>query len=213
MVDTVLWFEGDKSLTLRLLRAVKNRFGPTDEVGIFVMEQTGLASLNEPEKAFLENGRTSDGKTPGSVTTPIMEGTRPVLVEIQSLVVPTKLPIPRRVAQGIDSKRLEMLLAILTRRVGLNFYEMDVFVNVVGGIKVSDTTSDLAVCLSLVSAFYDKPISNKICGLGEVGLLGEIRKTTFHEKRIKEAKGLGYKEIVDGTNFKNLREVVKRYFK
>lgn len=210
MVDTVLWFEGDKSLTLRLLRAVKNRFGATDEVGIFTMEEKGLVSLVDPEKVFLKE---TEKPVPGSVVTALLEGTRPILVEIQSLVVPTKLAFPRRVAQGIDSKRLEMLLAVLTRRVGLNMYDMDVFVNVAGGIKATDPSVDLAVCLSLASAFYDLPAPKKLLAIGEVGLLGEIRKVAQSNKRTKEAKRIGYTMIVDGTKYKTLREAVKRYFR
>ncbi|MBL7036689.1 DNA repair protein RadA [Candidatus Microgenomates bacterium] len=210
MVDTVLWFEGDKSLTLRLLRAVKNRFGATDEVGIFTMEETGLVSLVDPEKVFLEK---ADKAVSGSVVTALLEGTRPILVEIQSLVVPTKLAFPRRVAQGIDSKRLEMLLAVLTRRVGLNMYDMDVFVNVAGGIKATDPSVDLAVCMSLASSFYDLPAPSKLIAVGEVGLLGEIRKVAQSEKRTKEAKRIGYNIVVDGTKYKTLREAIKKYFK
>lgn len=210
MVDTVLWFEGDKSLTLRLLRAVKNRFGATDEVGIFTMEECGLVSLSDPEKVFLEK---KEKPVPGSVVAALMEGTRPILVEIQSLVVPTKLAFPRRVAQGIDSKRLEMLLAVLTRRVGLNMYDMDVFVNVAGGIKANDPSVDLAVCMSLASSFYDKPAPKKLIAVGEVGLLGEIRKVAQSSKITKEARRMGYSIIVDGSKEKTLHEVIKKYFK
>lgn len=210
MVDTVLWFEGDKSLTLRLLRAVKNRFGPTDEVGIFSMEEKGLVSMSDPEKMFLDK---SNSGTPGSVTACLLEGTRSILVEIQSLVVPTKLAFPRRVGQGIDSKRLEMLLAVLTRRVGINFYDKDVFVNVAGGIKANDPSVDLAICLSLVSSHYNKPVLQKLIAIGEVGLLGEIRKVVQSDKRVKEAKRLGYTSVIDGTKYKTLKEVIQRLYR
>jgi DNA repair protein RadA/Sms len=185
IVDTVLWFEGDKTLTTRVLRAVKNRFGPTDEVGVFDMQDKGLMPVADLEKAFLEKRIKN---VSGSVVTSIMQGTRPILVEIQALVVSTKLMIPRRVAQGIDSRRLELLLAVLTRRCSLPLYEFDVFVNVAGGLKVTEPASDLAICLAVASSYFDKPISGKVIAIGEVGLLGEIREVVAQEKRIKEAK-------------------------
>jgi len=135
IVDTVLWFEGDKSLTLRLLRAVKNRFGPTDEVGIFSMENKGLTSVTNAEKIFLTRGQKN---VAGSVTSSVMQGSRPIMVEVQSLIIPSKLAFPRRIAQGIDPKRLELLIAVLSRRCGLPLYEYDCFVNVAGGIVARD---------------------------------------------------------------------------
>ena len=210
MVDTVLWFEGDKSLTVRMLRAIKNRFGPTDEVGIFTMEDKGLVSVTDPEKLFLEDQKLN---VPGSVITAVMEGTRPILVEVQGLVVPTKLPIPRRVASGFDAKRLEMILAVLTRRADISLYDMDVFVNIAGGIKAKDTGIDLAVALALASSFFDKAISSKTLAIGEVGLLGEIRQVMGQEKRIKEAKRLGYKEIVSSKDYKYLSQAIKNYLR
>lgn len=206
IVDTVLWFEGDKTLTTRVLRAVKNRFGPTDEVGVFEMADTGLKPLNDITKAFLEKSKK---QVSGSVVTSVMQGTRPILVEIQALVVPTKLAIPRRVVQGIDSRRLEMLLAVLTRRSGLPLYDNDVFVNIVGGFKVTETSSDLAICLAIASAFYDKPISGKAIAVGEVGLLGEIREVVAEEKRIKEARRLGFTETITSREFKYLNEALR----
>lgn len=207
IVDTLLWFEGDKSLTLRLLRAVKNRFGPTDEVGIFEMEDRGLIPLINAEKIFITKGRK---EVPGSVVTSLLEGTRPILVEIQSLVVPTKMAFPRRIAQGIDTKRLELLLAVLIRRCGLALYEHDVFVNVAGGIKVEEPSADLAICLSVASSFFDKPIAKNIMALGEVGLLGEIREVVAEEKRVKEAKRLGFTRPVTQKEVKYLGEAVKK---
>jgi DNA repair protein RadA/Sms len=193
IVDTVLWFEGDKNLMLRLLRAVKNRFGPTDEVGVFVMEDKGLISQNNPEKLFV--GKT--GSVPGSVTTVVLQGTRPILAEIEALVVPTKMPFAKRVVQGIDPKRVELLLAVLQRRCGLMLSDQDVFVSVTGGISIKgDPSADLAICLSIASAYFDKPVSNKLLAVGEVGLLGDIKPVSMQEKRIKEAKRLGYKTII-----------------
>jgi len=142
-----------------------------------------------------------------------MEGTRSILIEIQSLVVPTKMPIPRRVAQGIDSKRLEMLLAILFRRANIPLYDMDVFVNVAGGIKAQDPSVDLAICLSIASSFFDKLLPKKILAIGELGLSGEIRDVTFQEKRIRDSKRLGFTNIITSKGFKYLKDVIKTYIK
>lgn len=207
IVDTILWFEGDKSLTLRLLRAVKNRFGPTDEVGIFEMEDKGLLPLTNAEKIFLTKARA---EVPGSVVSSILQGTRPLLVEIQSLVVPTKMAFPKRVAQGVDARRLEMLLAVLIRRCGLPLYEYDVFVNVAGGIKVVEPAADLAIVLSIASSFLDKPVAKSVMALGEVGLLGEVREVVAEEKRVKEAKRLGFTRPVTQKEIKYVNEVVKK---
>ncbi len=210
IVDTVLWFEGDKTLTTRVLRAVKNRFGPTDEVGVFQMEDRGLIPVDNIEKAFLEKGIKN---VSGSVVTSIMQGTRPLLVEIQALVVPTKLAIPRRVAQGIDSRRLELLLAVLTRRCGLPVYDYDVFVNVAGGLKVTEPASDLAIVLAVASSYFDKPISSKTIAVGEVGLLGEIREVVAEEKRLREAKRMGFTIGISSKEFKFVGQAIKALFK
>jgi DNA repair protein RadA/Sms len=210
IVDTVLWFEGDKTLTTRILRAVKNRFGPTDEVGVFEMQDTGLMPVADIEKAFLEKGVKD---VSGSIATSVMQGTRPILVEIQALVVPTKLMIPRRVAQGIDSRRLELLLAVLTRRCGLPLYEYDVFVNVAGGLKVTEPASDLAICLAVASSYFDKSISAKTIAIGEVGLLGEIREVVAEEKRIKEAKRMGFTIPIASKEAKYVGQAIKQLFK
>ena len=210
IVDTVLWFEGDKTLTTRVLRAVKNRFGPTDEVGVFQMEDKGLIPVDNIEKAFLEKNQKA---VSGSVVTSVMQGTRPLLVEIQALVVPTKLVIPRRVAQGIDSRRLELLLAVLTRRCGLPLYEHDVFVNVAGGLKITEPASDLAICLAVASSYFDKPISGKTIAVGEVGLLGEIREVVAQDKRIKEAKRMGFTLPISSKEAKFVGQAIKTLFK
>ncbi len=210
IVDTVLWFEGDKTLTTRILRAVKNRFGPTDEVGVFEMRDKGLVSVSDIEKIFLEKTKK---QVPGSVVTSVMQGTRPILVEIQALVVSTKLAIPRRVAQGIDSKRLELLLAVLTRRCGLPLYDFDVFVNIAGGMKVSETAADLACCIAIASAYFDKPVSNKVIALGEVGLLGEIREVIAQEKRIKEARRLGFTQAIGSKESQFVSQTIKQLFR
>ena len=206
IVDTVLWFEGDKTLSLRLLRAVKNRFGPTDEVGIFSMGDLGLQPESHPERLFLSDAKK---KVPGSVISVVVNGTRPILIEIQSLIVPTKLVIPRRVAQGIDSKKLELLLAVLSRRCGIPIYESDVYVTVMGGINIkNDPSVDLAICLALASAYFEKPIGEKTIVYGEVGLMGEIREVTLHEKRTKEAKRLGYDNFITSSKYDYLQKAV-----
>ncbi len=210
IVDTVLWFEGDKTLTTRMLRAVKNRFGPTDETGIFSMEEKGLLSLDSPESFFLKQEKKP---VPGDSIASILQGTRPILVEIQALVVPTKLPIPRRVAQGIDPKRLELLLAVLTRRCGLPIYEQDVFVNVAGGINAKDPSSDLATCLAIASSFYDKALPTESLAVGEIGLLGDIRQVVAQEKRIKEAKRLGFKLAITSEKTPFLNQVIRQYLR
>src|SRR3989339_163551 len=207
IVDTVLWFEGDKTLTLRLLRAVKNRFGPTDEVGIFEMQDKGLISVTDTEKLFLEKSKK---QVPGSVVTSILQGTRPILVEIQALVVPTKMAFAKRVAQGIDSRRLELLLAVLIRRCGLPLYDFDVFVNCAGGMKITEPGADLAIILAIASAYFDKPISNKTMALGEVGLLGEIREVMAQEKRMKEARRLGFTQVISSKEDRFVGEVIKK---
>lgn len=210
IVDTVLWFEGDKTLTTRVLRAVKNRFGPTDEVGVFEMMDAGLLPVADIEKAFLEKGKKL---VSGSIVTSVMQGTRPILVEIQALVVPTKLAFPRRIAQGIDSRRLELMLAVLTRRCGLPMYEFDVYVNVAGGLKVTEPASDLAVSLAIVSSYYDKPINGKTIAVGEIGLLGEIREVVAEEKRLKEAKKMGFTLPISSGQVKYVGQAIKQLFK
>ncbi len=210
IVDTVLWFEGDKSLTLRMIRAVKNRFGPTDEVGVFEMAEKGLISISNPESIFLEENTT---KVPGSIVSAIMQGSRPILVEIESLVVPSKLAFPKRIAQGIDSKRFELLLAVLTKHCKLPLYEYDCFVNVAGGIVAKDPSVDLAICMAVASSFFDKPIKNDTLAIGEVGLLGEIRKVVAEERIIKLAKRLGYKNTITSKEFKSLTQVIHNFFR
>ncbi len=211
LVDTVLWFEGDKNLTFRLLRAVKNRFGPTDEVGIFSMKNTGLKSINNPAKLFISGGKK---RASGSVITCLMQGTRPVLVEIQALVVSTKMAFPKRIAQGIDAKRFELLLAVLSRRCGIPLYEYDCYLNVVGGVLIrQDPSSDLAVCLALASAFYNKPVDSDHFALGEVGLLAEIREVFAQERRVKEAKRLGYRKPITNKESRYLQGAIRIFVK
>jgi DNA repair protein RadA/Sms len=210
IVDTVLWFEGDKTLQLRLIRAVKNRFGPTDEVGIFEMTDKGLTSLTNADRIFLTAGAKD---VSGSVVSSTLQGTRPMLVEIQSLVTPVKSAFPKRIAQGIDPRRLELLIAILIKRCGIPLYDSDVFVNVTGGIRLEENACDLAVALSIASSFYDKPLSKGTVAVGELGLLGEIREVVAQEKRIKEAKRLGFTSPIASDKYKYLNQVFKEVFK
>ncbi|MCL5970746.1 MAG: DNA repair protein RadA [Patescibacteria group bacterium] len=204
MVDTVLFLEGEKLTRTRILRSLKNRFGPVDEVGIFEMEGQGMSELKDTEKLFLSSKKTH---APGSILVAIMEGTRPFLIEIQTLTVFSKLPYPRRVASGIDAKRLELLLAILQKHCHLPMDSMDVFVNVAGGIKVSDPASDLGICMSLFSSLKNISLP-KTVGVAEVGLLGELRQVPFLDKRIKEAKKLGFDKIVSAQTHKYLNDVI-----
>lgn len=204
MVDTVLELSGDRQHLLRLLRSIKNRFGPTDETGIFRMDGSGLVEVKDPGAILLE-GRVKNA--PGSCLTMIMEGTRPLTVEIQALVVASPLPIPRRVAKGISSNRLQLICAILTKHLNLAIATKDVFVNVTGGMDVKDPGADLGIALAIVSSTKDKPLpENTIC-FGELGLLGEIRKVGFTDKMIKEAKSLGYTTIYSPLSQSSIKSI------
>ncbi|MBI2267829.1 MAG: DNA repair protein RadA [Candidatus Blackburnbacteria bacterium] len=214
MVDTVLWFEGDRRESLRIIRTIKNRFGPTDEVGIFSMEEKGLAEVTNPSNLFLGQA----GKVPGSVVTVVMEGTRPMLVEAQALVVPTKLAFPKRSASGVDPRRVELIIAVLSRRVGLPLWEHDVFVNIAGGIRINDPGADLAIATAIASAFYDKvigplttPTTPTFFAIGEVGLLGEVREVVGLERRTKEAKRVGFTNSITNKEAKTVSEAIRKY--
>lgn len=209
MVDTVCWFEGERSQFLRLLRAVKNRFGPTDEVGIFTMEDKGLVEVINPSKLFLSD----DGSAPGAAKTALLEGTRPVIAEVEALVVPTRLAFPKRVGHGVSPRRLEILIAVLTRRAGLPLSDFDIFVNAVGGIKVSEPASDLAIALAISSSYFDKPLPKGMVAVGEVGLLGGIREVAAQEKRVKEAKRLGFNKPLTKKEVKTLQEAIRKHFR
>lgn len=209
MVDTVLWFEGDKLSPLRILRSIKNRFGATDEVGIFQMRSEGLKSAKDAEALFLD----STGKPiAGSILSCIMEGTRPIMVEIQALVVPTKLAIPRRVVHGIDPKKLELIIAVLARHCGLKLYERDVFVNVVGGIKTRDPGIDLAVAFAVASSYKDKALKARSLVVGEIGLLGEVREAREEQKRIKRGQKQGLANSISAAKYKYVREAIAGSF-
>ncbi|RJQ38151.1 DNA repair protein RadA [Candidatus Microgenomates bacterium] len=207
MVDTVLFLEGEKITNTRILRSFKNRFGPIDEVGIFSMDGKGINEVNNPEKIFLDQ-KIKD--VPGSVLVAIMEGTRTFLIEIQALVVYSKLPFAKRVSTGIDSKRLELLIAVLQKHCRLPLETVDVFVNVAGGIKISDRAVDLGVCLAIFSSLKNIPLS-KIVGIAEIGLLGELRNVPMLDKRVKQAKKLGFDKIISAQTNRYLSEVINSF--
>ena len=193
MVDTVLYFEGDRHQSYRILRAVKNRFGSTDELGIFEMREEGLVEIANPSEALLSE-RPAHGV--GSVVTATIEGTRPLLVEIQALVAPTYFPSPRRTCTGIDYNRMLMILAVLEKRVGLSLGNKDVYVNVAGGIKIVEPAADLAIALAVASSLMDHGADGEMIALGEIGLSGEVRSVGQTEKRLKEAARLGFNRAV-----------------
>ncbi len=204
MVDTVLFLEGEKFTSTRILRSLKNRFGPVDEVGIFLMDEEGLKEVANPEQIFLTQ---KAGNVPGSVLVVTMEGTRAFLVEIQALAVYSKLPMPRRVVSGLDQKRVELLLAVLQKHCRLPVETMDIFVNVAGGLKLSDPGIDLGICLAIYSSVKNIPMSQTV-GIAEVGLLGELRGVAGLDKRIREAEKLGFKDIVSTKSHKFLSQVL-----
>ncbi len=207
LVDTVLYLEGDRRHEFRVLRSQKNRFGSVDEVGVFLMTGKGLEEVANPSDIFLEERQKN---VPGSCVTAVMEGTRPVLVEIQALVVPTQLAVPRRIGTGVDPRRLQLLTAVLTKRARLPLGNMDVYVNVAGGLNLKEPAADLGICLAIASSCKNKALGGSTAAFGEVGLLGEIRKVSFSDKRIQEAKKLGYSKVIGPNSFKNIHDLTKR---
>lgn len=194
MVDTVIYFEGDKYKSYRLLRAVKNRFGNTSEVGIFEMQTKGLVEVANPSELFLNEH--TEITTPGSVIIVTNEGTRPLLVEIQALVGTTPYPTPRRVTNGVDTSRVLQILAVLEKRVGLNLSKQDVYVNVIGGVEIAEPAADLGIALAVATCARDVVIDSHTVIIGEIGLSGEVRAVNNIEKRIKEAQKLGFKKAI-----------------
>ena len=193
IVDTVLYFEGDPNSSFRLVRANKNRFGAVNELGVFAMTETGLRGVSNPSKLFLSN---HDKPVPGSCVLATIEGTRPLLVEIQALVDPAHTPNPRRLSVGLEANRLAMLLAVLHRHAGIATWEQEVFVNAVGGVRIGEPAADLAVCFSVVSSYTDKPIAQKVVVFGEIGHAGEIRPAVRGQDRLREAAKLGFERAV-----------------
>ncbi len=193
MVDTVLYFEGDRHASYRILRGVKNRFGSTNEIGVFEMRETGLAEVENPSEYMLD-GRPEDAS--GSVVSCSMEGTRPILLEIQALVCHSTLAVPRRTAAGMDYNRVNLLLAVLEKRLNLRLSGSDVYVNIAGGIRISEPAVDLGVVLAVISSYKDRAIDEKVLAFGEVGLSGEVRAVSQAGQRVQEAKKLGFTTII-----------------
>ncbi|MBN1847176.1 MAG: DNA repair protein RadA [Deltaproteobacteria bacterium] len=203
LVDTVLYFEGDRDHMFRIIRAVKNRYGSTNEIGIFEMKETGLEEVGNPSRIFLEE---RPNLASGSVVIPCLEGTRPVLVEIQALVGPSPFGMPRRTSIGVDHNRISLLVAVLGKRMGLEMGDQDIFVNVVGGLKVDEPAADLGIISAMISSFLDKPVNKDMVLFGEIGLTGEIRGVSQPEIRIKEAKKMGFSHcLLSKSQLTNLK--------
>lgn len=193
MVDTVLYFEGDRHAAYRILRGVKNRFGSTNEIGVFEMRQDGLVEVENPSEYML-SGKPEGAS--GSVVACSMEGTRPILLEVQALVCHSNFGIPRRTAAGTDFNRVNLLMAVLEKRLGLKLGDCDAYVNIAGGIKMNEPAIDLGIVLALISSYKDKPIDEKTICFGEVGLSGEVRAVNMAEQRVQEAKKLGFEVCI-----------------
>jgi DNA repair protein RadA/Sms len=209
LVDVVLHFEGDRQTALRFVRTLKNRFGPTDEVGCFEMVGSGIEQVPDPSALFRSNTTTP---VSGTCTTITMEGRRAIPVEIQALIVPSSAPQPRRVTNGVDSSRVAMLLAVLERRAKLPFQSADVYVSTVGGIRVTEPGADLAIALALASAAKDVALSPTLVATGEISLAGDIRAVTAHQLRSAEATRLGFTEVIDHS-VNTLAEAIRRSLK
>ncbi len=208
IVDAVLYFEGERNLSFRILRAVKNRFGSTNEIGVFEMYDTGLREVENPSEMLI-SGRPKN--TPGTCVACVMEGTRPLLAEIQGLVTSTGFGNPRRIANGFDYNRLAMLIAVLEKRGGYFFGNMDTYINIVGGMKLDEPALDLTIVMALVSSLKDYALRDDILAFGEVGLAGEIRGVSHCDQRVKEAYRLGFtKCIVPKSNLKNISSAIKK---
>ncbi len=205
MVDTVLYFEGDLQGSYRILRAVKNRFGSTNEIGVFEMRQDGLKEVENPSEYML-SGRAVGAS--GNIVTCVMEGTRPLLIEIQALVTDTNFGFPKRQAAGMDYNRVSLLMAVLEKRVGLRLSQSDAYVNIAGGMKVSEPATDLAVVIAIVSSFKNTPVDKDTAAFGEVGLSGEVRAVSMCERRVTEAQKLGFtRVIVPRANHRSLSDI------
>lgn len=208
IVDAVLYFEGERNLSFRILRAVKNRFGSTNEIGVFEMMERGLYEVENPSEMLI-SGRPKN--TPGSCVACVMEGTRPLLAEIQGLVTSTGFGNPRRISNGFDFNRFAMLIAVLEKRGGYFFSNMDAYINIVGGMKLDEPALDLTIAMALVSSLKDYALRDDVLAFGEIGLAGEIRGVSHCEQRIKEASRLGFKKcIIPKSNYKNISSSIKQ---
>lgn len=205
LVDTVLYLEGDSQHVFRIVRTTKNRFGATDEIGVFEMTGAGMTQVTDPSAAFL----AERVEAPGSVVVPTMEGTRPILVEIQALTTSSGIGIPRRSALGVDYNRVQLLVAVLQKRAGIQLHSQDVFVNVAGGIRIAEPAVDLAICLAIASSTLGRPLKPGLTAIGEVGLLGEIRQVRFQEKRVLEARKRGFKLVLTPDKVRTLRQAIE----
>ena len=206
-VDTVIQFEGEKNYSYRILRALKNRFGSTNEIGIFEMGESGLKEVLNPSEVFLAQ-RTGDDS--GIAVVSALEGTRPLLLEVQALVSSSGYSVPQRTSTGFDSRRLQMILAIVEKRLGMQLRSQDVFVNIAGGIYLNDTSLDLGIAAAIVSSFREEVISHKIVLIGEIGLTGEVRAVSYIDQRISEAEKLGFETaIIPKLNFERLSKSYK----
>lgn len=207
MVDTVLYFEGASNNNYRILRSVKNRFGSTNEIGVFEMGELGLQEVKNPSALFLAERPLG---APGSVVVSSMEGTRPILVEMQALVSKSFLPSPRRTVLGVDSNRAAILLAVLEKKLEIPLYDRDVFVNVVGGLRLEEPSADLGVMVAVASSFYNKEVGAQQLFIGEIGLTGEVRSVARIEERLKEARSMGFKRCyIPKTNYESVKEKFK----
>jgi len=205
MVDTVLYFEGDRNYVFRILRAVKNRFGSTNEIGVFEMSANGLQEVVNPSAMFLSERPTN---TPGSVVTASMEGTRPILVELQALVSSTSFGNPRRTILGIDQNRVALLVAVMEKKLGMHLMGHDIFINVAGGVKIDEPAVDMGIVAAVASSFLDRPIKNDMIVFGEVGLTGEVRAIGHVETRVAEAKKMGFSKcFVPASNLKRISPI------
>ena len=193
MVDAVLYFEGDHRQSCRIIRAGKNRYGSTDEIGVFEMTDKGLVEIENPS-AMLLSGRPKN--TPGNCAVCLMEGTRPIIAEIQALVTPTTFPAPRRTANGVDYNRMCLILAVLEKRLGLRFSQNDVYINVIGGLHIDEPSADVGIALALISSLTDRVVPDDLIAIGELGLSGECRTVTSPDQRIHEAERLGFSTVV-----------------
>lgn len=205
LVDVVLYLEGDRFHEIRILRGIKNRFGSTDEAGIFSLQAKGMVEVKNPSEIFLSERKNE----PGSVVTATIEGTRPILLEVQSLVNTTRFGYPQRTVSGFDLNRLNLLIAVISKKTPVNLSNFDIFINIVGGFKTKDPAVDLAVCAAIISSCKNIPIKSNICLFGEVGLSGEIRKVTRQNERGKEAKKLGYNIIENISDLNSLAKELK----
>lgn len=206
IVDAVLELSGERTGDLRILRAIKNRFGATDEVGVFKIDEFGLQEVSNPSQVFLEH---LDMSVPGSSTVCMMEGTRPLLLEVQALVLKSQLAMPRRVGRGVELSRIQVLSAILEKHCGLPLGFSDVFLSAAGGIKIKEPSVDLGLAVAMASSLKNKSLPKKTIFIGEVGLLGEVRNVSYLDRRIKEAKRLGYKNIISRKTHKRVKDVLK----